>query len=154
MDQTLPIFYNVVASVLAGAVMGDHCSPISDTTIMSSMSSGCDHLSHVGTQKPYALTVGGVALLFGVLPTALGLPSAVFAQSTDFIAQWSNSGAGWTDSNRLWAEVSSDAFPESSATYFCDTSRVNGTDRIYHSISNLYPETGTIKWNFSVVCNT
>ena len=77
MDQTLPIFYNVVASVLAGAVMGDHCSPISDTTIMSSLSSQCDHLQHVGTQMPYALTVGGVALLIGVLPTALGLPSWV-----------------------------------------------------------------------------
>lgn len=75
MDGSLPIFYNVVASVLAGAVMGDHCSPISDTTIMSSLSSQCDHLQHVGTQMPYALTVGGVALLMGVLPTALGLPS-------------------------------------------------------------------------------
>lgn len=75
LEQTLPLFYNVVASVLAGAVMGDHCSPISDTTIMSSLSSQCDHLQHVGTQMPYALTVGGVALLMGVLPTALGLPS-------------------------------------------------------------------------------
>ena len=75
MEQTLPIFYNVVASVLAGAVMGDHCSPISDTTIMSSLSSQCDHLQHVRTQMPYAVTVGGVALLVGVLPTALGLPS-------------------------------------------------------------------------------
>lgn len=75
--DTLPIFYNVVASVLAGAVMGDHCSPISDTTIMSSLSSQCDHLQHVSTQMPYALTVGGVALLLGVLPTAMGLPSWV-----------------------------------------------------------------------------
>ncbi len=75
MEQALPIFYNVVASVLAGAVMGDHCSPISDTTIMSSLASQCDHLQHVGTQMPYALTVGGVALLLGVLPAALGLPS-------------------------------------------------------------------------------
>ena len=40
---------------------------------MSSLSSQCDHLSHVGTQMPYALTVGGVAMLLGVLPTALGL---------------------------------------------------------------------------------
>lgn len=71
----LPIFYNVVASVLAGAVMGDHCSPISDTTIMSSLSSQCDHLQHVSTQMPYALTVGAVALLLGVLPSALGFPS-------------------------------------------------------------------------------
>ena len=72
---TMPLFYNVVASVLAGAVMGDHCSPISDTTIMSSLASSCNHLQHVSTQMPYALTVGGVALLLGVLPTALGLPS-------------------------------------------------------------------------------
>lgn len=77
MEQTLPIFYNVVASVLAGAVMGDHCSPISDTTIMSSLSSQCDHLQHVSTQMPYALTVGGVALMLGVLPAAFGLPSWV-----------------------------------------------------------------------------
>ena len=75
MEATMPLFYNVVASVMAGAVMGDHCSPISDTTIMSSLSSQCDHLRHVGTQMPYALTVGGVALLLGVLPAALGLPS-------------------------------------------------------------------------------
>jgi len=74
-DATMPLFYNVVASVMAGAVMGDHCSPISDTTIMSSLSSRCDHLRHVGTQMPYALTVGGTALVLGVLPTALGLPS-------------------------------------------------------------------------------
>ena len=74
-DATMPLFYNVVASVLAGAVMGDHCSPISDTTIMSSLASSCNHLQHVATQMPYALTVGGVALLIGVLPTALGLPS-------------------------------------------------------------------------------
>ena len=76
-DATMPLFYNVVASVMAGAVMGDHCSPISDTTIMSSLSSQCDHLQHVSTQMPYALTVGTTALLFGVLPSALGIPSWV-----------------------------------------------------------------------------
>ena len=76
-DATMPLFYNVVASVLAGSVMGDHCSPISDTTIMSSLASGCNHLEHVRTQIPYALVVGGVAVLIGVLPTALGLPSWV-----------------------------------------------------------------------------
>ena len=74
-DASLPLFYNVVASVMAGAVMGDHCSPISDTTIMSSLSSQCDHLQHVSTQMPYALTVGSTALVFGFMPTALGLPS-------------------------------------------------------------------------------
>ena len=76
-EASMPLFYNVVASVLAGSVMGDHCSPISDTTIMSSLASSCNHLQHVKTQMPYALTVGGVALLIGVLPTALGLPSWV-----------------------------------------------------------------------------
>lgn len=74
-DQAMPLFYNVVASVMAGSVMGDHCSPISDTTIMSSLASGCNHLQHVKTQMPYALTVGSVALLLGVFPTALGMPS-------------------------------------------------------------------------------
>ena len=74
-EATMPLFYNVVASVLAGSVMGDHCSPISDTTIMSSLASSCNHMQHVSTQMPYALTVGGVALLIGILPTALGLPS-------------------------------------------------------------------------------
>ena len=76
-EASMPLFYNVVASVLAGSVMGDHCSPISDTTIMSSLASSCNHLQHVKTQMPYALTVGGVALLIGVLPTALGLPTWV-----------------------------------------------------------------------------
>jgi Na+/H+ antiporter NhaC len=74
-DATMPLFYNVVASVLAGSVMGDHCSPISDTTIMSSLASSCNHIQHVRTQMPYALTVGVVAMLVGVLPSALGLPS-------------------------------------------------------------------------------
>lgn len=74
-EVAMPLFYNVVASVMAGAVMGDHCSPISDTTIMSSLASGCNHLQHVSTQMPYALTVGAVALLLGIVPTALGLPA-------------------------------------------------------------------------------
>ena len=76
-DATMPLFYNVVASVLAGSVMGDHCSPISDTTIMSSLGANCNHIDHVSTQMPYALTVGTVAVLLGTLPTALGLPSWV-----------------------------------------------------------------------------
>ena len=86
-DATMPLFYNVVASVLAGSVMGDHCSPISDTTIMSSLASSCNHLQHVSTQMPYALTVGATALLMGVLPTALGLPSWV-AFLTGFAVLW------------------------------------------------------------------
>lgn len=69
------IFYNTVSAVLAGSVLGDHCSPISDTTILSSLASGCNHIDHVRTQIPYALTVGGVAVVFGTIPAALGVPA-------------------------------------------------------------------------------
>jgi len=62
-----------IGAVLTGAVMGDHLSPVSDTTIMSSMASGCDHISHVKTQIPYALTIAGVAILFGFIPAGLGV---------------------------------------------------------------------------------
>jgi len=68
------ILYSSISAVLAGAVWGDHCSPISDTTIMSSLASGCDHIEHVRTQMPYAITVGAVAVLFGSLLTSLGPP--------------------------------------------------------------------------------
>ncbi len=62
-----------ISAVLAGAVFGDHCSPISDTTIMSSLACGSDHVDHVRTQLPYALTVGLVALVCGYLPAGFGL---------------------------------------------------------------------------------
>jgi Na+/H+ antiporter NhaC len=62
-----------VSSVLAGAIFGDHCSPISDTTVLSSMASGCDHVDHVRTQLPYALIVAVAAMLFGYLPAGYGL---------------------------------------------------------------------------------
>jgi Na+/H+ antiporter NhaC len=62
-----------ISSILAGSVWGDHCSPISDTTIMSSMASSCDHIDHVRTQLPYALAVGLVSLFFGDLATGFGL---------------------------------------------------------------------------------
>jgi Na+/H+ antiporter NhaC len=68
------ILYSSVASVLAGSVWGDHCSPISDTTILSSMASGCNHIEHVRTQLPYALLVGLVALVSASLPVAYGMP--------------------------------------------------------------------------------
>jgi Na+/H+ antiporter NhaC len=68
------IIYSTVACVLAGSVWGDHCSPISDTTILSSMASGCDHVEHVRTQLPYAIGVGAVAVLVGSLPTGFGFP--------------------------------------------------------------------------------
>jgi Na+/H+ antiporter NhaC len=63
MDETMPIIYNVISVVLAGSVFGDHCSPISDTTILSSLASGCNHVDHVKTQLPYAITVALVANL-------------------------------------------------------------------------------------------
>jgi Na+/H+ antiporter NhaC len=66
------ILYSSIAAILAGAVFGDHCSPISDTTIMSSMASGADHIDHVRTQLPYALTVGFVSIVFGYLLLAAG----------------------------------------------------------------------------------
>lgn len=68
-----PIFLGVISSIVAGSVFGDHCSPISDTTVMSSMASACDHIDHVRTQLPYALTVAGVAMLVGNIPASLGL---------------------------------------------------------------------------------
>lgn len=73
-EMAMIIFYNTVSSVLAGSVLGDHCSPISDTTILSSLASSCNHIDHVKTQMPYSLTVGAVALLIGTIPTSLGLP--------------------------------------------------------------------------------
>jgi tetracycline resistance efflux pump len=67
---------------MAGAVCGDHCSPISDTTIMSSAGAQCDHLNHVSTQLPYALTVAAVSffayLVAGFIPNAfIALPIAI-----------------------------------------------------------------------------
>jgi Na+/H+ antiporter NhaC len=73
--EALPLLYQTISVVLAGAVMGDHCSPISDTTIMSSLATSCDHIEHVRTQMPYALTVGGVSLVAGIIPSAFGLPA-------------------------------------------------------------------------------
>ena len=67
------IIYSSVACVICGAVWGDHCSPISDTTIMSSMASGCNHMDHVATQLPYALSVGTIALVLGTIPTGYGV---------------------------------------------------------------------------------
>ena len=71
------ILLSSIAAILAGAVFGDHCSPISDTTIMSSMASGADHVDHVRTQLPYAVVVAIIAILFGYLPSGFNLPSWV-----------------------------------------------------------------------------
>ncbi len=69
----LLIFYNVVSSVLAGSVLGDHCSPISDTTILSSLASSCNHIEHVRTQLPYAMVVGLTSIVIGTIPAAYGV---------------------------------------------------------------------------------
>ena len=66
--------YSSISCVLAGAVWGDHCSPISDTTVLSSIASGCDHIEHVRTQLPYALLVGVVAIGIGTVPAGYGVP--------------------------------------------------------------------------------
>jgi len=71
--EHLHIIYAVVAAILGGAVWGDHCSPISDTTILSSMASQCDHVEHVRTQLPYAMFAGLVALLLGAIPAGFGV---------------------------------------------------------------------------------
>ena len=60
-DETMMIMS--ISACMAGAVCGDHCSPISDTTIMSSAGSQCDHISHVNTQLPYAMTVAAVSFV-------------------------------------------------------------------------------------------
>lgn len=63
-----------VGAVLTGAIFGDHCSPISDTSILSSMASSCNHMDHISTQLPYALFVGAVAVICGYIPAAFGVP--------------------------------------------------------------------------------
>ena len=67
------VFGPFVAAVLSGGVFGDHCSPISDTTIISSLASASDHIEHVRTQIPYALVAGAVAAVgFAITGLVLG----------------------------------------------------------------------------------
>lgn len=81
-SEAMMLFHLIIASVLAGSVFGDHCSPISDTTILSSLATGCNHVEHVSTQLPYALTVGVVSIAFGIIPVSFGLhPFAAFVLS-------------------------------------------------------------------------
>ncbi len=69
-----PLLFVGISACLAGAVCGDHCSPISDTTIMASAGAQCNHVAHVETQLPYAITVAGISfvmfVLAGFLPNA------------------------------------------------------------------------------------
>ena len=74
MEVLMPVLLNTVSVILAASVFGDHCSPISDTTILSSLSSNCDHINHVRTQMPYALSVGCISLFCGGILFAFGIP--------------------------------------------------------------------------------
>ena len=69
-----PLLLCSVGSVLSGAIFGDHCSPISDTTVLSSQCCSCDHIAHVWTQMPYALAVAGINIVLGTLPMGFGVP--------------------------------------------------------------------------------
>ena len=72
-----PILLATLGSVLGGAIFGDHCSPISDTTVLASQASGCNHIAHVRTQMPYALLVAAIAVLGGTLPVGYGVPASL-----------------------------------------------------------------------------
>jgi Na+/H+ antiporter NhaC len=67
-----PLLLATIGAVIGGTVFGHHCSPISETTILSSASSSCSHLDHVLTQIPYAVTVAVVVAIFGYVPVAYG----------------------------------------------------------------------------------
>ena len=84
MPLAIPLAYSInpdmsyvivaTSAVLTGAIFGDHCSPISDTTILSSMGAGCNHIDHVRTQMPYAIFVAVITIVFGYIPAGFGLP--------------------------------------------------------------------------------
>ncbi len=78
-EMTLTLL--ALGAVLEGSIFGDHCSPISDTTVLSAVSSGCDLMLHVRTQLPYALTTAAAALAFGYIPAALGAPPVLLIPS-------------------------------------------------------------------------
>jgi Na+/H+ antiporter NhaC len=71
-SPTHPLLLATIGAVIGGTVFGHHCSPISETTVLSSASTACSHLDHVLTQLPYALTVATVVAIFGYVPVAFG----------------------------------------------------------------------------------
>ncbi len=77
LDGTGQVLFATIGAVFSGAVFGDHCSPISDTTVMSSMASACDHIDHVKTQIPYALVSAACAAAIGFIPAGMGLSPLV-----------------------------------------------------------------------------
>ena len=70
-EATNPLMIVAISACMAGAVCGDHCSPISDTTIMASAGAQCNHINHVSTQLPYALTVAGISFVTYIIAGAL-----------------------------------------------------------------------------------
>lgn len=70
--STAAAMYATIGAILSGTVFGDHCSPISDTTILSSIACHMDHMDHVETQMPYALLVGLISIFVGYLPAGFG----------------------------------------------------------------------------------
>lgn len=84
MPLAIPLAYSInpemsyiivaTSAVLTGAIFCDHCSLISDTTILSSMGAGCNHINHVKTQMPYALFTAAITIILGYIPVGLGLP--------------------------------------------------------------------------------
>lgn len=88
-DGNYYVLLGAISSILSGSVWGDHCSPISDTTVMSSMASGCDHIDHAKTQIPYACLVAAVSVFLGQLPVAYELYPAwlglIFGSMTLFL---------------------------------------------------------------------
>lgn len=68
-----PFMLSCVAAVLSGAIFGDHCSPMTDCTILAALGAGCETMDHVKTQMPYALTVAITSVLFGTLLTSFGV---------------------------------------------------------------------------------
>ncbi len=82
-----PLMLATIGAVLGGAIFGDHCSPISDTTILSSAATGCDHLSHVRTQLPYSLMIAGISLGLGYVALAFGV-SPYVSIPVAILVQW------------------------------------------------------------------
>lgn len=70
-----PFMLSCVAAVLSGSIFGDHCSPMTDCTILAALGAGCETMDHVKTQMPYALTVAAASVLSGTLLTSLGVPA-------------------------------------------------------------------------------
>jgi Na+/H+ antiporter NhaC len=101
-----PILLGTVSSVMAGAVFGDHSSPISDTTVLSSMASACDLVDHVRTQLPYALVVMVVAMLVGELPAAMEWIHPLVAMGVGLVILWGVL--------RIWGKDPGEGIPEAS----------------------------------------